>query len=76
MLGDFMVKNATFEREIYIKLKIDKVETKCDVLQIIIIICVARVQKNFLSSSFNYAVIDKISNFHDIAPNFTFSQIS
>ena len=24
----------------------------------------------------NYAVIDKISNFHDIAPNFTFSQIS
>ena len=32
--------------------------------------------KEFLNSSFNWAVIDKISNFHDIAPNFTFSQIS
>ena len=32
--------------------------------------------KEILNSSFNYAVIDKISNFHDIAPNFTFSQIS
>ena len=30
--------------------------------------------KEFLNSSFNWAVIDKISNFHDIAPNFTFSQ--
>ena len=33
-------------------------------------------QKDFLNSSFDQAVIDKISNFHDIAPNFTFSQIS
>ena len=32
--------------------------------------------KEFFNSSFNWAVIDKISNFHDIAPNFTFSQIS
>ena len=30
--------------------------------------------KEFLNSSFNHAVIDKISHFHDIAPNFTFSQ--
>ena len=30
----------------------------------------------FLNSSFNLAVIDKLSNIHDIAPNFTFSQIS
>ena len=30
--------------------------------------------KEFLNSGFNSAVIDKISNFHDIAPNFTFSQ--
>ena len=31
--------------------------------------------KEYLNSSFNQAVIDKIlSNFHDIAPNFTFSQ--
>ena len=27
--------------------------------------------KEFLDSSFNYTVIDKISNFHDIAPNFS-----
>ena len=33
-------------------------------------------EKEFLNSSFNQAVIDKISNFHDIAPNFTFSQKS
>ena len=52
-LGDFTVKNAKLEREIYIELKIDKVETKCAVLQIIIIICVTRVQKIFLNSSFN-----------------------
>ena len=32
--------------------------------------------KEVLNSSFNQAVIHKISNFHDIAPNFTFSQIS
>ena len=32
--------------------------------------------KEVLNSSFNLAVIDKISNFHDIAPNFTFLQIS
>ena len=32
--------------------------------------------KELLNSSFNKAVIDKISNFQDIAPNFTFSQIS
>ena len=34
------------------------------------------VQKDFLDSSFNYAVIDKILNFQEIAPNFTFSQKS
>ena len=32
--------------------------------------------KEFLNSSLNEAVIDKISNFHDIAPNVTFSQKS
>ena len=30
--------------------------------------------KGFLDSNFNKAVIDKISNFQEIAPNFTFSQ--
>ena len=28
--------------------------------------------KELLDSNFNQAVIDKISNFHDFAPNFTF----
>ena len=32
--------------------------------------------KEFLNSTFNHAVIDKISIFHNIAPNSTFSQIS
>ena len=32
--------------------------------------------KGFLDSNFNEAVIDKISIFHEIAPNFTFSQKS
>ena len=32
--------------------------------------------KEFLNSTFNKAVIDKISNLQDIAPNFTFSQKS
>ena len=30
--------------------------------------------KGFLDSNFYEAVIDKISNFHEIAPNFTYSQ--
>ena len=32
--------------------------------------------KGFLDSNFNQAVIDKISNFQDIDPNFTYSQKS
>ena len=47
MLGDFAVKNAKLGREIGIWLKINKVETKCTVLQIIPIVCVTHVQKNF-----------------------------
>ena len=31
-------------------------------------------EKEFLDSNFNEAVINKISNFHEIAPNFTYSQ--
>ena len=30
--------------------------------------------EEFLNSNFNYAVIDKISNFQEIASNFTYSQ--
>ena len=32
--------------------------------------------KEFSNSNFNEAVIDKVSNFYEIAPNFTFSQKS
>ena len=32
--------------------------------------------KGFLDSNFNEVVIDKISNFREIAPNFTYSQKS
>ena len=32
--------------------------------------------KGFLDSNFNQAVIDKISNFQDIDPDFTYSQKS
>ena len=32
--------------------------------------------KEFLDLNFNYAVIDKISNFHEIAPNSTYSHKS
>ena len=47
--------------------EIDKFETKCAVLQIITIICVTYEQKDFF---------DKISSFHEIVPNFTYSQKS
>ena len=47
-LCNFGVKNTKFGREsCIIKLKIDSVETKCAVLQVITIICVAHVQKIF-----------------------------
>ena len=32
--------------------------------------------KGFLDSNFDKVVIDKISHFHEIAPNFTYSQKS
>ena len=46
---------------------------KCGVRQIIIItiICVTLCAQGFLDLNFNQAVIDKISIFHEIAPNFT-----
>ena len=47
MLGDFTVKNAELGREICIQLKIDKVKTKCGVRQIITMIRVTHVQKDF-----------------------------
>ena len=46
-VGDFMVKIAKLGREICVLLKIDDVETKCDVLQTIVITCVSFVQKDF-----------------------------
>ena len=37
--------------------------------------CHKYVKRVFLYLNFNYAVIDKLSNFHEMAPNFTYSQI-
>ena len=44
---DFTGKNAKLGREICIKLKIDKVGTKCGVRQMITITCFTYVQKEF-----------------------------
>ena len=46
------------------------------VRQVITINVSHNVQKDFLDSNFSEAVIDKISSFHKIAPNSTFSQKS
>ena len=46
MQGDFALKYTKFEREIFIKLKIDLVETKLAVLMIITVIWVTFVEKN------------------------------
>ena len=71
-------KTQNWKRKSAFILKIDYVETKCGVRQIIIIIsfiCVTYVQKDFFFNlNFNQAVINKISNFHEIAQNFTYSQ--
>ena len=46
----------------------------CSRLFTIICVSVTYVQNKFLDSNFNQAVIDKISNFHEVAPNFTYSR--
>ena len=46
-LGDFTVKNAKLEREIFIQLKINEAQTKCGVWKIITVTCVTYVQKDF-----------------------------
>ena len=48
-----MVKTAKLGREICIQLKIELVETKCCVLQIITIILFSYVQNHFLVLNFN-----------------------
>ena len=58
MLGDFTVKIAKAGREIRI-LKIDQVETKYGVRQIIEIICVTCVQNIISDLKFIEALIDK-----------------
>ena len=63
-------KTAKLVREIRIKLKIDLVKTKCGLLQIITMIRVAHVQKDLKLKE----VSNKILNFHEIAPNFIYSQ--
>ena len=47
MLGDFTVKNAKFRREIFIQLKIDEKEMKYGLQEMITVICVTYVQKDF-----------------------------
>ena len=70
MLGDFTVKDAKFGRENQLsRIKIwyaeDNHSYMCHVCA-----------KGFLDSNFNEAVIDKISVFQEIAPNFTYLQKS
>ena len=76
MLGDFMVKKRKIrKRNFYLTenwskrneiwLADDNHSYKCHIFA-----------KGFLDSNFNEAVIDKISFFHEIAPNFTYSQKS
>ena len=74
-LGDFTVKKAKMGREICILLKIDLVESKCAVLQIITIICVTQVQNIFKIRALIRRLLTKDQIF-TIAPNFIFSQIS
>ena len=45
----------------------------CGVWQIITNICVTYVPKYFFYLNYNEAVIDKMSTFHEMAPNFTYS---
>ena len=51
-------------------------EMKCGVLQIIKLYVSHICAKEVLDLNLNLAVIDKISNFKEIAPNFTYSQKS
>ena len=53
----------------------DLTEAKCGVWQIITIMFVTHIER-FIDLNFNKAVIDKISNFHEIAPNSAYSQKS
>ena len=76
MLGEFAVENAKLGREICLKLKIDKVETKCGVCQIITIICVTYVQKNLKIWTLIKHLFTKYQFFKEIAPNFTYLQKS
>ena len=71
-LGKFTVKNAKLGREICIltENRLSRNEMLCvaDNHNNMCHLCA----KGFLDLNFNQAVIDKISNFHEIAPNFTY----
>ena len=66
MLGDFTVKKHKIEKENSYLTKNRLTKNK--------MWCVSHMFKGFLDSNFIEAVIEKISNFHKIAPNFTYSQ--
>ena len=68
-LGDFTVKNAKlYETEN--RLSRNKMWCTEDIHNYMCHLCA----KEYLDSNFNYAIIDKISNFHEITQNFTYSQ--
>ena len=62
--------------EICIWLEIDWVETRCGVQWLITSICVTLWAKGFLDPNCNEAIIEKISIFKEIPPNFTYLQKS
>ena len=72
-LDDFTVKNGK-QNLYFTENRLSRNEIWCaeDNLSYMYHICA----KGFLDLKFNYTVIDKISIFHEIAPNFTYSQKS
>ena len=72
-IGDFTVKTQNWEGNRYLtENRLSRNEMWCAVVNHNHMrhICA----KGFLNLNFNYAVIDKILIFHEIAPNFTYSQ--
>ena len=75
MLGDFTVKTQNWGENLYLTENWLSWNEMCRASDNHNYMC-HTCAKEILNSSFNYAVIDKISNFPEVAPNFTFSQKS
>ena len=77
MQWDFKVGHAKFRRVICIKMKIDLTDLvgmKCSELTIIYNNYMCHMcAKGFLDANFNQAILDKMSIFRKIAPNFTYT---